>query len=70
MNQFLVHTLPGSVLVVDTSEVGPNARTVPSHFFNSWKEAERHFLSLGAPQEALDSVADAVKETRTAKLAF
>lgn len=45
MNQFLVHALPGSVLVVDISDVGPNTRTVPSHLFDSWKEAERHFLT-------------------------
>jgi hypothetical protein len=70
MNQFIVHTLPGSVLFVDISHTGPAARSVPSHQFNSWKEAETHFLNLGAPKDVLDSVAEAVKKTGAAKLVF
>jgi hypothetical protein len=70
MKQFFVHTLPGALLFVDISDVGPAARTVPSHQFSSWNEAEEHFLSLRAPQKTLDSVGDAVKKTGAAKLVF
>ena len=62
-----MQTVPGGVVAVDISDVEQNARPLPTHSFASWEEAERHFLSLGAPQEALDSVADALKETGTAK---
>ena len=71
MKQFLVHTLPGSaVFFEDISDAGPMAQSVPTHQFNSWEEAEKHFLALGASQETLDAVADAVKKTGIARLAF
>jgi len=70
MKQFIVSTLPGAVMSVDISDAGRSARSVPSHQFSTWNEWESYFLDLGAPQDRLNAVADAVKQTGSGNLQF
>ncbi len=62
-NRFLVYRLSHTILVVDISEIGlPNEiyppdgkqQMAPSRRFQSWKDAEPYFQSLGADAEALE----------------
>jgi hypothetical protein len=70
MKQFIISTLPEIILCVDTSDAGPPARFLPSLQFESWSQAEKHFLALGAPSEKINAVKKALKKTGVAQLFF
>jgi hypothetical protein len=68
--KFLGSTLPGSIIAVDITDVGPATTTAPCHQFGLWNEWQEYLSRLGAPQVTLDEVASAVKQTGHAVLEF
>jgi len=76
-HRFLLHSLSHTFVVVDITKMGlpkeiyPGAgpeHTVPVARFQSWRDAERYFLALGADAEALERTSVQLKNTSVAVL--
>lgn len=76
-HRFLIHSLSHTFVVVDITNVGPSAQvlprsgqhlTLPAIRFQSWKDAEQYFLSLGAGTALLASTSACLKSTSSAVL--
>ena len=68
MKEFLLSSLPDSILAVDIS--GARRQFYPNHQFASWTQAEKFFLDLGAPTDVLDAALASLNENGLAKIAF
>ncbi len=71
---FLIHKLDEVYLAVETTGVGTTAGFVasihmlPSVQFLSWQDSERFFLRIGATQEYIEDVKNAVEKTGNARM--
>lgn len=72
MKEFLLSTLPeGSILAVDVSGAGREARFYPSEpIFATWNDAAKFFLDLGATQNILNAAQSHIKQYGIAQLIF
>jgi hypothetical protein len=76
-HRFLLHSLSHTFLVVDITGVLMQAescpkegqdQTVPVLRLRSWRDAERHFLRLGADAEALGAATEWLRKAGVAVL--
>lgn len=76
-SRFLLHKISHTILMIDISEIGMDAKVnprtgntkmVPSLRFPVWKEAEQYLRRKGADSEALEVAGAALRKTGLAAL--
>lgn len=71
---FLIHKLDQVYLAVETTGVGtaaefvPSIHMLPSIQFLAWEDSERFFYRIGATEEYLTAVKNAVEKTGSAQI--
>jgi hypothetical protein len=76
-HRFLLHSLSHTLVVVDITKIGlpteiyprtGQEQTVAVARFQSWRDAEQYFLTLGADAEELERTSAQLKEASVAVL--